>query len=107
MEDFDSLLDAPLDASLDASDYKEDRIQMLIGELEQSLLNQCKDMPLLLKKIHSQVQNKPELLHILTEEQQATLVQSILKQTGTEIVSKLSPTQKKKLLEQQVSVEDL
>jgi hypothetical protein len=100
-------LNAPLGMNLEAADYKSENIESRIAELKQKLDNQCKDFPILLKKIHAQVQSTPELLHILTDEQIKEIVRGLLVYTRTEIAAKITSKQKKEMLSQTVALGDL
>lgn len=105
--DIESQLNAPIGANLEASDYNAEGIEAKIANLKAKLDNNCKDFPILLKKIHAQVQGKPELLHILTDEQIGVIVQSLMVHTRTNIAAKITSKQKKEMLSQTVSLDDL
>lgn len=100
-------LSAPIGAEFDTADYKSEAIEDRIAELKNKLDSKCKDFPILLKKIHHQVQSTPELLHILQDDQIAVIVQGLMAHTRTEIAAKISPKQKKALLNTAVSLDDL
>ena len=100
-------LSAPIGASLDANDYKSEAIEDRIQQLKEKLDSRCKDFPILLKKIHHSLQTTPELLHILQDDQIAVIVQSLMAHTRTEIAAKITPKQRKALLNTQVSLDDL
>ena len=105
--DIDSQLSAPIGADFEAADYKSEAIEDRIAQLKEKLDSRCSDFPILLKKIHHQVQTTPELLHILPDDQIKVIVTGLMAHTRTMIAAKITPKQKKALLTQSVAIEDL
>ena len=57
-------------------------ICMAIAELEQKLLEQDPQMPQYLKRIHMNMLQHPELVHLLKDEQRAVIIDGLMQQTG-------------------------
>jgi hypothetical protein len=66
-----------------------EQITMKIAELEQAMISQHPQMPMYLKQIHQELLKSPELVHIMTNEQRATLIQALEKQTGVSVFAAL------------------
>ena len=64
-------------------------IQSKLVALEDSLLAGTPGMPTLLRDIHSTLAKDPAIVTLLSEEECATLVSGLKKQTGVEIATKL------------------
>jgi len=58
-----------------------------IAQLNNALLTSHPSMPVLLRTIHKQLRDDPELVTILSEEELGIIVNSLKKQTNTEIVA--------------------
>lgn len=56
--------------------------------LEQALLEQTPNMPVLLRDIHRTLKADPDVVTILTDEECSILVRGLKKQTSTEIATK-------------------
>jgi hypothetical protein len=63
------------------------QIQLAISELQEALLVSNPLMPTMLRKIHSALLNDPETVTLLTDAERSTVIQALIKQTGTVIVT--------------------
>tara|TARA_R110000772_G_scaffold71825_4_gene157186 strand:+ start:270 stop:542 length:273 start_codon:yes stop_codon:yes gene_type:complete len=59
-----------------------------LAQLEEAMLNKTPNMPTLLRDIHRELKNDPDLVTILTEEECSILVNGLKQQTKTEIATK-------------------
>jgi len=73
-------------------------IREKLAELEQSLLNKTPNMPTLLRDIHRQLKNDPDIVTILSEDEINILVSGLKKQTGVEISTAVLKQPNKKAL---------
>jgi len=64
-----------------------DQIKEKLASLEVSLKDSLPDMPTLLRDIHRQLKNDPDVVTVLTEEECNILVRGLKKQTATEITT--------------------
>jgi hypothetical protein len=64
------------------------QISVNIAELQEALIAANPLMPTLLRKIHSALLNDPETVTLLTDAERATVIQALMKQTNTVIVTK-------------------
>lgn len=80
-------------------------IKEKLAQLEAALLTTTPDMPTLLRDIHRNLKQDPELVTLLTEEECSVLVRGLKKQTNTEIATSAVKSPKKAL--SKMSVADL
>ena len=80
-------------------------IKEKLANLEQSLLDGTPNMPVLLRDIHRELKADPDTVTLLTEEECATLVKGLKKQTSTEIATKAVKSTKKAA--SKITVDDL
>lgn len=59
-----------------------DEVSQAIFDLKQQLLEDNPNIASYLQKIHKSLTGRPELVHILTNEQRATIVKGLSTQTG-------------------------
>lgn len=64
------------------------QISAMLAELQEALIAANPLMPTLLRKIHSALLNDPETVTLLTDAERATVIQALMKQTNTTIVTK-------------------
>ncbi len=70
-------------------------ICMSIAELETMLLEQNPGMPTYLQRIHRDLLRYPELTHILSDEQRATIIDALMVQTGVLLTETTEKTAKR------------
>ena len=56
-----------------------------ISQLEKALVEKMPEMPMMLRRIHTDLKQCPELLHLLDEEEVAKVVRALSIQTGVVI----------------------
>lgn len=79
-------------------------ISMKIAELQEALLNAHPKLPIILRDIHQQLKQDPDIVTVLSDEDIAILVSGLKKQTLTEITASAL---KKKTSLKATTLEDL
>ena len=64
-----------------------EQLQMRIAELDAALETANPQMPQFLKLIHTELLKAPELVHMLSNEERATIISGLMKQTGVEVIA--------------------
>lgn len=82
-----------------------EQLKEKVADLQSKLLNAHPQMPVLLKEIHNQLRNDPELGTVLAEEDICVIVSGLKKQTQTEIATSVVKSRTKSL--KNIGVEDL
>lgn len=83
-----------------------DQVKSTIAELENALLTEHPQMPLLLKSILAQLKSDPDVITLMTEEDIGIIVQGLKKQTKTEIsASKTKGTSAKKQMSMSIGTD--
>lgn len=72
-------------------------IRMQIAELEQQLLANDPALPMYLKRIHANLLQYPELVHIIQPEERATIIAGLSRLTGSVLIAAEKKTTAKKL----------
>lgn len=67
-----------------------EQLQEKVGKLQESLLANHPSMPVLLRDIHNQLKQDPEIVTILSEEMIGIIVQGLMKQTNTQIMASVA-----------------
>lgn len=76
-----------------------------IQQLKDALMQQHPQMPTLLHSIHSTLRKQPEVVTLLDDAEIGTLITALKKQTGVELVAKVSKPKAGSL--KRISVDDL
>lgn len=71
-----------------------DEVAQQVADLEAELLQDNPNIAGYLQKIHKNIQGRPELVHLLSNEQRAAIIQGLTKQTGQIIATTVSKTKK-------------
>lgn len=69
-----------------------------ILELQSALVSAHSQMPVLLRLIHQQLKQDPEIVTILTEQEISVIVSGLKKQTNTEISAAVMKSGKRKVI---------
>ena len=69
-------------------------VQMKIAELQERLLSNHPQMPLLLREIHQTLKEDPETVTLLSDAEVGTIIASLQKYTGNVITAKITATKK-------------
>lgn len=72
-------------------------VKEAIASLQNSLLSQHPEMPILLRKIHQQLKADPDIVTLLTEEEIGVIVNGLSKQTNTVIATSISKSKTKSI----------
>ena len=81
-------------------------ISLKIAELQTAVLQTLPNMPTLLRDIHQNLRNDPEIVTLLTPQQVAIIVSGLSKQTQTTITTQVLSGSKGKSLKK-ISVDDI
>lgn len=81
-------------------------ISLKIAELQTAVLQTLPNMPSLLREIHQNLRNDPEIVTLLTPPQVAIIVSGLSKQTQTTITTQVLSGSKGKSLKK-ISVDDI
>ena len=81
-------------------------ISLKIAELQTAVLQTLPNMPSLLRDIHQNLRNDPEIVTLLTPPQVAIIVSGLSKQTQTTITTQVLSGSKGKSLKK-ISVDDI
>jgi hypothetical protein len=81
-------------------------ISLKITELHQSVLNSHPSMPTLLRDIHANLKQDPEIVTLLTPQEVAVIISGLSKQTQTTITTSILSGSKGKSLKK-ISVDDI
>ena len=81
-------------------------ISLKIAELQTAVLQTLPNMPALLREIHQNLRNDPEIVTLLTPPQVAIIVSGLSKQTQTTITTQVLSGSKGKSLKK-ISVDDI
>lgn len=81
-------------------------IREKLASLEEALLSNTPTMPTLLRDIHRQLKQDPEVVTLLSEEECSILVRGLKKQTATSIATKAIKSGTKKAMSK-MTVSDL
>ena len=81
-------------------------ISLKIAELQTAVLQTLPNMPTLLRDIHQNLRNDPEIVTLLTPPQVAIIVSGLSKQTQTTITTQVLSGSKGKSLKK-ISVDDI
>jgi len=71
-----------------------EQVKAQIITLQEKLLAQAPDMPLLLRDIHNQLKKDPEIVTLISEDEVCAIVSGLKKQTATEIITAASKSKK-------------
>lgn len=83
-----------------------EQVKMKIAELQQMLLSNHPQLPVLLRTIHSELKDDPSLVTIYSDEEIGIIVSGLIKHTGIEIAtSKPKASDRQKL--KGITVDDL
>lgn len=77
-----------------------------LAQLEEALLEQTPNMPVLLRDIHRELKSDPDIVTLLSDEECAILVKGLKKQTSTEIATKAVKKSTKKAASK-ITIDDL
>jgi hypothetical protein len=81
-------------------------IQMKIAELSQALTSSHPSMPTLLRDIHQNLKQDPDIVTLLSSEEVSIIVSGLSKQTQTTITTSILSSNKGKSLKK-ISVDDI
>ena len=81
-------------------------IQLKINELQTAVQSTLPNMPALLREIHGNLRNDPEIVTLLTQPEVAIIVSGLSKQTNTTITTQILSGTKGKSLKK-VSIDDI
>jgi hypothetical protein len=84
-----------------------EQLQTKILEFQERLLSASPEMPIYLREIRTQLQNQPELLHILKDEDIASIVQGCSKQAGVVLATETLKKTKARIKKTGVTLQDL
>ncbi len=76
-----------------------------LAALEEALLSSNPEMPSLLRAIHKNLKQDPDIVTLLTEEECSILVRGLKKQTATDIATKSIKAPKKAMNKMQVGMD--
>lgn len=69
-------------------------VEQQIADLKAELLEDNPNIAGYLQKIHKNIQGRPELVHVLSNEQRAAIIQGLTKHTGIILATTASKTKK-------------
>ena len=75
-------------------------IKMQIAELQEMLIVNDPEMSSYLQRIHMSLLKQPELVHILKDEQRATIIDGLMQQTGVLLTASTEKSEKASISKQ-------
>lgn len=100
------MTDTPANTSITTSPDQAYQIKEKLASLEAALLEGTPNMPILLREIHRNLKNDPDIVTLLSEEDCSILVQGLKKVTATTIATTAIKKGSKKALSK-MTVDDL